>query len=56
MIFKKVHSQVIARRVGHSNLKMMEIYGHIFESVDKAAAGVFDDMATVIKKKAQLGT
>lgn len=44
MIFKKVHLEAIARRVGHSNTKMMEIYGHIFESVDKAASSVFDDM------------
>lgn len=44
MIFKKVHLEVIARRVGHSNTKMMEIYGHIFESVDRAASSVFDDM------------
>lgn len=52
MIFKKVHSQAIAKRVGHSNTKMMEIYGHIFESVDKAAAGVFDDIVVPFKKKA----
>ncbi|XEC97001.1 tyrosine recombinase XerC [Paenibacillus tarimensis] len=44
MIYKKVHSEAIAKRVGHSNLKMMEIYGHIFESVDQAAAAVFDDI------------
>lgn len=44
MIYKKVHSEAIAKRVGHSNIKMLEIYGHIFESVDQAAASVFDDM------------
>jgi integrase len=52
MIFKKVHSEAIAKRVGHSNTKMMEIYGHIFESVDKAAASVFDDIVVPLKKKA----
>jgi len=52
MIFKKVHSEAIAKRVGHSNTKMMEIYGHIFESVDKAAASVFDDIVVPFKKKA----
>ncbi|MWC26665.1 site-specific integrase [Paenibacillus sp. MMS18-CY102] len=44
MIFKKVHSEAIAKRLGHSNIKMLEIYGHIFESVDQAAAAVFDDI------------
>lgn len=44
MIFKKVHSEAIAKRVGHTNTKMLEIYGHIFKSVDKAAAEVFEDM------------
>ncbi|WP_160045644.1 site-specific integrase [Paenibacillus sp. USDA918EY] len=44
MIYKKVHSEVIAKRVGHSNIKMLEIYGHIFDSVDQAAASVFDDI------------
>lgn len=44
MIYKKVHSEAIAKRVGHSNIKMLEIYGHIFESVDQAAASVFDDI------------
>jgi integrase len=44
MIYKKVHSEAIAKRLGHSNIKMLEIYGHIFESVDQAAASVFDDM------------
>ncbi|WP_409341048.1 tyrosine recombinase XerC [Paenibacillus sp. MBLB4367] len=52
MIFKKVHSEAIAKRVGHSNTKMMEIYGHIFESVDKAAASVFDDIVVPMRKKA----
>ncbi|AIQ63882.1 hypothetical protein PSTEL_13105 [Paenibacillus stellifer] len=52
MIFKKIHSEAIARRVGHTNTKMLEIYGHIFKSVDKAAAEAFDDMfkPTVRKK------
>jgi len=50
MIFKKVHSEAIAKRVGHSNTKMLEIYGHIFESVDKAAAGVFDEIVVPIRK------
>jgi len=52
MIFKKVHSEAIAKRVGHTNTKMLEIYGHIFKSVDKAAAEVFDDMVKPAKKKA----
>lgn len=52
MIFKKVHSEAIAKRVGHTNTKMLEIYGHIFESVDKAAASVFDDIAIPSKRKA----
>ncbi len=55
MIFKKVHSSAIAKRLGHSNDKMLEIYGHIFESVDRAAAGVFDSMikpSKTQKKKA----
>ncbi len=43
MIYK-VHSEAIAKRVGHSNIKMLEIYGHIFESVDQAAASVFDEI------------
>jgi integrase len=42
MIYQKVHLAAIAKRVGHSNTKMMSIYGHIFESVDQAAASVFD--------------
>lgn len=50
MIFKKVHSEAIAKRLGHSNTKMLEIYGHIFESVDKAAAEVFDDMMSPTKR------
>lgn len=44
MIYKKIHSEAIAKRVGHSNIKMLEIYGHIFESVDQAAAAAFDDI------------
>lgn len=55
MIFKKVHSEAIAKRAGHTNTKMIEIYGHVFESVDKAAAAVFDDMmkpTKTSKKKA----
>ncbi|PWW06279.1 integrase [Paenibacillus cellulosilyticus] len=44
MIYKKIHSEAIAKRLGHSNIKMLEIYGHIFESVDQAAASVFDDI------------
>jgi integrase len=52
MIFKKVHSEVIAKRVGHTNTKMLEVYGHIFESVDKAAASVFDDITLPTKNKA----
>lgn len=52
LIFKKVHSQAIAKRVGHSNTKMMEIYGHIFESVDKEAARAFDDIVVPFRKKA----
>lgn len=52
MIYKKVHSSAIAKRAGHTNTKMLEIYGHIFESVDKAAADVFDDMVKPGKRKA----
>jgi integrase len=52
MIYKKIHSSAIAKRAGHTNTKMLEIYGHIFESVDKAAADVFDDMVKPSKKKA----
>lgn len=52
MISKNVHSHAIAKRLGHSNTKMLEIYGHIFESVDKAAADVFEDIITSAKKKA----
>ncbi|WP_256709991.1 site-specific integrase [Paenibacillus sp. FSL H8-0548] len=44
MIYKQVHSEVIAKRAGHSNIKMLEIYGHIFESVEQAAASVFNDI------------
>jgi integrase len=51
MIFKKVHQAAIAKRAGHSNSKMQEIYGHIFESVDRAAASVFDDMVAPKKPK-----
>jgi integrase len=47
MIYKKVHSEAIAKRVGHSNIKMLEIYGHIFETVDQAAAAVFDNIQNV---------
>ncbi|ASA21274.1 site-specific integrase [Paenibacillus donghaensis] len=52
MIYKKVHSKAIAKRAGHTDMKMLEIYGHIFESVDQAAADVFDDMIIPTKKKA----
>ncbi len=51
MIFMKVHSEAISKRAGHSNMKMMEIYGHVFESVDRAAASVFDGMMKPAKKK-----
>lgn len=51
LIYKKVHSEAIAKRVGHSNTKMMEIYGHIFESVDKEAASAFDDIIIPLSKK-----
>lgn len=44
MIFKKIHSSAIAKRLGHSGTKTLEIYSHIFESVDKAAAVAFDDV------------
>lgn len=50
-IFKKVHSAAIASRLGHSNTKMLEIYGHIFESVDRATATVYDDMIPSKKSK-----
>lgn len=52
MIYKKIHSKAIAKRAGHTDTKMLEIYGHIFESVDKAAANVFDDMVKPAKRKA----
>ncbi|MED4602550.1 site-specific integrase [Paenibacillus validus] len=52
LIFKKVHSEAIAKRVGHSNTKMMEIYGHIFESVDREAASTFEDIVIPFRKKA----
>lgn len=52
MIYKKVHSKAIAKRAGHTDMKMLEIYGHIFESVDRAAADVFDDMVKPAKRKA----
>lgn len=50
-IYKKVHSEAIARRSGHSNTKMLAIYGHVFESVDRAAAAVFDDIMKPKKKR-----
>ncbi|ULO05172.1 site-specific integrase [Paenibacillus sp. 19GGS1-52] len=52
MVFKKVHSEAIAKRVGHTNTKMLQIYAHIFDSVDQAAADVFDGMVIPAKKKA----
>lgn len=50
-IYKKVQPAAIAKRAGHTNQKMQEIYGHIFESVDRAAAHAIDDMMAPKQKK-----
>lgn len=45
MIAQGVHPKAIANRLGHANIKTtMDVYGHIIESVDQAAASVFDEM------------
>lgn len=45
MIAQGVHPKAIANRLGHANIKTtMDVYGHIIESVDQAAAAVFDNM------------
>ncbi|MFC3797941.1 tyrosine recombinase XerC [Cohnella sp. GCM10012308] len=44
MIYKKIHPEAIARRTGHKNSKMQEIYGHIFKSVEQETAAAFNDM------------
>jgi integrase len=50
MIYKKIHASVIAKRVGHSNTQMLDVYGHVFESADREAAQVFDDVIPFRKK------
>lgn len=44
LIFKKLHSETIAKIAGHKNTKMLSIYGHIFNSVGQATAATFDDI------------
>lgn len=51
MISKNVHSKAIANRLGWKNSKMVDHYGHIFASVDEAAAAVFEDVIPFKKKK-----
>lgn len=52
MIAQGVHPKAIANRLGHANIKTtMDVYGHIIESVDQAAASVFDHMPGVETKK-----
>jgi integrase len=51
LIYKKIHSEAIARRVGHKNEKMLQIYGHIFKSVEREAAATFDDILAIQKKE-----
>lgn len=56
LIFKKVHSETIAKMVGHKNTKMLSIYGHIFDSVSQAAAATFDEIPMPKKKIEQQET
>lgn len=44
MISQQVHSKAIANRLGWKNSKMVDHYGHIFASVDEAAAAVFEEV------------
>lgn len=47
MIAQGIHPKAIANRLGHVNIKTtMDVYGHIIESVDVAAASAFDAMPT----------
>ncbi|MFD7521396.1 tyrosine-type recombinase/integrase [Paenibacillus chitinolyticus] len=51
LISKNVHAKVIANRLGHANTKTtMNVYGHVVDSADIAAAGAFNDIVT--KRKA----
>lgn len=50
MIFKRIHSEVIAKRTGHKNTKMLQIYGHIYKTVEQETAAVFDGMLMSNKK------
>lgn len=52
MISKNMHAKAIAKRLGHSKIKTtMDVYGHVFDSVDQAAASVLDDMVPEKLKK-----
>jgi len=43
LIREGVHAKVISERLRHSSMKItMDLYGHLFEGMDKAAAGLFD--------------
>lgn len=57
MIKAGVHPKAIANRLGHQNIKTtMDVYSHILESVDQAAAEVFDSMpAQGLRRGAVLG-
>lgn len=44
LINKGVHDEIVKERLGHSDIKMMNIYAHVFEQSDVAAASEYDSI------------
>lgn len=45
LINRGIHAKIISKRIGHSKIgTTMDVYGHVIESADVAAAAVFDDV------------
>ena len=49
LIEQKAHPKLLQTRMGHSSITVtLDVYGHLFPSVEEALAGVLDQLYTLI--------
>nr|WP_240546016.1 site-specific integrase [Paenibacillus artemisiicola] len=54
LINQGIHAKIISNRLGHSKISTtMNVYGHVIESADRAAADTFDALLSAKSKKAK---